>query len=242
MMRNNLLNFAEFERKTIAARVADAYNTKAHETGFYQGGKMYYGYTSERRTVNGKTGSVLVPSENAKVIQLAYEIYKEPQTSLSDVINKLRESEIKVEMDSRDFKSSKKDIDRSHISKLLQSPLYVRADKDIYAYFASNGVEILDDIEAFDGIHGLFIHRPKGGKHYIKVGYHEGLVDSETWLAVQDKKTHNKKFPSNKTYVNSWLTGLMKCPYCGRCLVIRHLTPNSGVIFMTEAHTTITAV
>lgn len=222
MMRNNLLNFAEFERETIAARVADAYNTKAHETGFYQGGKMYYGYTSERRTVNGKTGSVLVPSENAKVIQLAYEIYKEPQTSLSDVINKLRESEIKVEMDSRDFKSSKKDIDRSHISKLLQSPLYVRADKDIYAYFASNGVEILDDIEAFDGIHGLFIHRPKGGKHYIKVGYHEGLVDSETWLAVQDKKAHNKKFPSNKTYVNSWLTGLMKCPYCGRCLVISY--------------------
>lgn len=53
-MRNNLLNFAEFERETIAARVADAYNTKSRETGFYQGGKMYYGYDSERRTVNGK--------------------------------------------------------------------------------------------------------------------------------------------------------------------------------------------
>ena len=40
MMRNNLLNFAEFERETIAARVADAYNTKARETGFYQGGAL----------------------------------------------------------------------------------------------------------------------------------------------------------------------------------------------------------
>ena len=50
MMRNNLLNFAEFERETIAARVADAYNTKARETGFYQGGKVYYGYVPERRT------------------------------------------------------------------------------------------------------------------------------------------------------------------------------------------------
>ena len=49
MMRNNLLNFAEFERETIAARVADAYNTKARETGFYQGGKVY-GYVPERRT------------------------------------------------------------------------------------------------------------------------------------------------------------------------------------------------
>ena len=40
MMRNNLLNFAEFERETIAARVKDAYDTKAVETGFYQGGKV----------------------------------------------------------------------------------------------------------------------------------------------------------------------------------------------------------
>ena len=40
MMRNNLLNFAEFERETIAARVADAFQTKARETGFYQGGKV----------------------------------------------------------------------------------------------------------------------------------------------------------------------------------------------------------
>ena len=28
MMRNNLLNFAEFERETIAGRVADAYDTR----------------------------------------------------------------------------------------------------------------------------------------------------------------------------------------------------------------------
>ena len=130
MMRNNLLNFAEFERETIAARVADAYNTKARETGFYQGGKMYYGYTSERRTVNGKTGSVLVPSDNALAIRQAYEIYKNPQASLSDVINYLRDNEIKVETDG----GKKNNMDRSHITKLLESPLYVRADKDIYEY------------------------------------------------------------------------------------------------------------
>ena len=67
LMRNNLLNFAEFERETIAGRVADAYGTRAAETGFYQGGKVYYGYIPERRTVNGKTGSVLVPSDRADV-------------------------------------------------------------------------------------------------------------------------------------------------------------------------------
>ena len=71
MMRNNRLNFAEFERETIAARVADAFQTKARETGFYHGGKNQMGYISERRTVNGKTGSVLVPSENAEAVRLA---------------------------------------------------------------------------------------------------------------------------------------------------------------------------
>lgn len=52
MMRNNLLNFAEFERETIAARVKDAYSTKAVETGFYQGGKMFFGFQSSRQTIS----------------------------------------------------------------------------------------------------------------------------------------------------------------------------------------------
>ena len=90
MMRNNLLNFAEFERETIAARVKDAYSTKAVETGFYQGGKMFFGFQSSRQTINGKTGSVLVPSEAAQTVIAAYEVYKEPGTSLLDVVNYIK--------------------------------------------------------------------------------------------------------------------------------------------------------
>ncbi|MCX4299463.1 MAG: recombinase family protein [Lachnospiraceae bacterium] len=96
MMRNNLLNFAEFERETIAARVTDAYNTRALETGFYQGGKMYYGYQSERRTVNGKNGSVLVPSDKADVVKTAYQMYQDPATSLSDILFYFRNNNIEL--------------------------------------------------------------------------------------------------------------------------------------------------
>ncbi len=102
---------------------------------------------------------------------------------------------------------------------MLESPLYVRADAEIYRYYAAQGVEMLDDISAYDGVHGLFLHgyrnNRKGIKPFIKVGYHEGLIDSETWLAVQDKKSHHRKIPSNGTSVNSWLTGLVKCAHCG---------------------------
>ena len=103
---------------------------------------------------------------------------------------------------------------------LLKSPLYVKADKDVYQYFVSKGYEVVDDIEAFDGVHGCFRHKRADGSEYIKVGYHEGLVDSETWLTVQDKKSHNKKIPNNGSAKNSWLVGIVKCGHCHYSLQI----------------------
>ena len=222
MMRNNLLNFAEFERETIAARVADAYVTRAMETGFYQGGKRYYGYEPERRTINGKTGSVLVPSDRANVIQIAYELYQKPDVSLKDVIDYFRENAVDT---SRPSCSPERDIsvmDRSQLSKLLRSPLYVRADVEIYKYLLSKGYHLIDDVEAYDGIHGLFIHKHQEGGYFIKVGYHEGLVSSDVWLAVQDKKEHNLRIPNNGSSTNSWLVGLVKCAHCGYSLNIHY--------------------
>ena len=73
---------------------------------------------------------------------------------------------------------------------------------------------------AFNGVNGLFRHANADGTEYIKVGYHEGLVDSETWLAVQDKKSHNSKFGNNLKAKNSWLVGLVKCGHCGYALNI----------------------
>lgn len=216
LMRNNLLSFAEFERETIAGRVADAYNTRAAETGFYQGGKVYYGYEPERRTVNGKTGSVLVPSNRADVVRMAYQLYKEPEISLANVLSYFISNGIEVNI------NPQKNMDRSHLSQILKSPLYVRADIEVYQYFVSKGYRIIDDVAAFDGIHGCFRHKQPDGSEYIKVGYHEGLVDSETWLAVQDKKSHNSKIPNNGGAKNSWLTGLVKCAHCRYALALMY--------------------
>lgn len=221
MMRNNLLNFAEFERETIAARVADAYNTKARETGFYQGGKKYYGYKSERRTINGKTGSVLVPNEQAESIQIAYRLYQKSDVSLNDVIKYFKEHNIVTKRSDHTGNQVQGNMNEGHITQLLQSPLYVRADKDVYAYFLSQGYEIIDDIEDYNGIYGVFIHTNSDGSQYVKLGYHEGLVDAKTWLAVQDKKSHNIRYRNNAKVKNSWLVGLAKCKHCGYALLVR---------------------
>ncbi len=220
MMRNNLLNFAEFERETIAARVADAYDTRGRETGFYQGGNMNFGYAPERMTVNGKNGSVLVPSEQADALRLAYQMYAEPSTSLRDIIKYFREHGDEVNYIRTDRYGGKKGehngkLNISSLSSILANPLYVRADKDVYAFFQSKGYEIIDDISAYDGIHGVFIHDNADGGKYVKVGYHEGLVSSELWLTVQDKKSRNVTVPKNSKVANSWLVGLVKCAHCG---------------------------
>ena len=183
MMRNNLLNFAEFERETIAARVADAYNTKARETGFYQGGKTYYGYNSERRTVNGKIGSVLVPNEQAEVIRLAYELYKDNSMSLRGVIAYFRENKIPTTVPTNRTKSGLSNLDRTHLSRMLKSAIYVRADAEIYKYFSAKGYEMLDDVSDYDGVHGVYVHQdPNSDNMFVKLGYHEGIVPSDTWL------------------------------------------------------------
>ncbi len=214
-MRNNLLNFAEFERETIAARVADAFNTKARETGFYQGGKVQFGYTPERRTINGKTGSVLVPSENAEAVRVAYDLYQHSENSLTDIIKYLTDNGINASRPTPRTKTGISNLDRSHLSRILENPLYVRADKEVYRYLLSKGYELLDDIEAYDGVHGLFVHAGGEGTHFVKVAYHEGLVDGDVWLRVQDRKSHQSKFPNNGKAMNSWLVGMVKCACCG---------------------------
>lgn len=231
MMRNNLLNFAEFERETIAARVADAFQTKARETGFYQGGKVQFGYTPERRTINGKTGSVLVPSENAEAVRVAYDLYQHPENSLTDIIKYLADNGINASRPTPRTKTGISNLDRSHLSRILENPLYVRANKDVYRYFLSRGYELIDDIEAYDSIHGLFVHAGSEGTHFVKVAYHEGLVDGDVWLRVQDRKSHQSKFPSNGKAMNSWLVGMVKCACCGYAMHFNHSPNQSGKIY-----------
>lgn len=216
MMRNNLLNFAEFERETIAARVADAFNTKARETGSYQGGKTNYGYNSERRTVNGKIGSVLVPNEQAEVIRLAYELYKDSSMSLRGVIAYFRENNINTTVPSRKCASGLSNLDRTQLSKLLKNAIYVRADAEIYKYFSAKGYEMLDDVSDYDCVHGVYLHQdPNSDNKFVKLGYHEGIVPADTWLQVVDKKSRQQRFPNNGSAQTSFLVGLVKCAHCG---------------------------
>jgi hypothetical protein len=163
-----------------------------------------------------------------------YQVYQEPETSLQDILDHCRKNNIDVNKSKKKKKDGtpqRSNMDRSHISRLLESPLYVRADADVYQYRYSKGYDILDDVEAFDGKHGLFRHKREDGTEYIKVGYHEGIIDSELWLTVQDKKSHNQKIPNNGGGKNSWLVGIAKCKDCGYAVVIQARLKNGIVVY-----------
>jgi len=149
-----------------------------------------------------------------------------PDVSLDKTLNYFRENGIDVSVEKKPTaknlvnQTSRSNMCRSHVSLILKSPLYVRANAEVYQYLVSKGFEIIDDVEAFDGVHGLFRHKRSDGSEYVKVGYHEGLVDADTWLTVQDKKSRNQKIPNNCYGKHSWLVGLTKCGECGYSLSI----------------------
>ena len=167
MMRNNLLNFAEFEREAIAARVKDSYDTKAQETGFYQGGVVYFGYQSSRQTINGKTGSVLVPYDSAVTVRAMFDVYANPEASLRDVILYINENNLPMDAPKGDGTVTR-GFDAPNIAAVLKNPLYVRADKNVY-----------------------YTHNPKSGNSWIYFtcsGYNSvrGCDSSRIKLKVKD--------------------------------------------------------
>jgi hypothetical protein len=156
-------------------------------------------------------------------------MYQNPSCSLRDIIKYFRENDVVYMRTDKYGGNHAGKLNIASLSTMLSNPVYVRADKDVYAYFMSKGYEILDEPQAYDSIHGVFKHEKSDGTFYVKTAYHEGLVDSETWLAVQDKKAHNICFSSNKKPKNSWLVGLVKCAECGHAVVIdKHKKKKSG--------------
>lgn len=93
------------------------------------------------------------------------------------------------------------------------------------------GYEIIDEIEAYDDIHGVFIHNNSDGGKYVKVGYHEGLVEPKIWLRVQDKKANNISFHTNRKAMNSWLVGIIRCKECNFSVIIDIQRKKSGLSY-----------
>lgn len=218
-----LMVFAQFERETIQMRVRENYYARGKQ-GFYLGGRGNFGYEKVETELFGKKTYMLKPvPKEAAVVQRMYEMYGDEGASLGEVLKWLHKHEITTKK-ANFFR-------KNMVTRILSNPVYVRADADVYTFLQSKGLNINNSVMDFDGSNGLFLYGETKGrprqkyaepdKNYVVIGLHEGLIDSALWLRVQERLSHNKNFGSKGTGTKSWLSGLVKCGYCGMAVMFK---------------------
>lgn len=211
-----IMVFAQLERETIQQRITDNYYSRG-KIGMYLGGTTPYGYTKVKTTLNGKKTSTL--KKDSQTIEILIKIFNEyayTDCSLGKIAEKLNNDGI----------SSPKGApwDNSKISRILRNPIYVKADADIYNYYKSKGCDIENDIDDYLGVNACYLYGKRSSNerkytdvsdHKLSLALHEGAVDSRTFLLCQHKLDKNKQIKRSGAGKLTWLSGIMKCAYCG---------------------------
>lgn len=130
-MLNICIVFAQLERETIQKRVTDAYYSRC-KRGFYMGGRIPYGFTKAETTIDGiRTSMYVSVPEEAEQVRTMYELYADPKNSLGDVMRYLSERGM-GHLRGGAWSAAR-------ISDMLRSPIYVKADADVYDFFKRQG-------------------------------------------------------------------------------------------------------
>lgn len=214
-MLNIVLVFAQLERETTAERVKDNYIHR-FRLGSWGGGPAPYGFDLTKIVTDGVKASSLIANDKSEIVKMIFEEYAQPEISLRGLAKVLAD---------RGIHGPKREAwDNVTLSRILHSPLYVKADSDVYWFYLTKGLQIQQDIEAFDGIHACNVigRRDRTKNKYnslenqmLSVSNHEGFIDSALWIKVQEKLSKNLQIPRANAGKYSFLTGLMKCEKCG---------------------------
>jgi len=210
------MSFAQLERRTIQQRVEDNYYQRGKK-GFYLGGPIPYGFTKVKTTVNGiKTSKLVENPETMPIVKKMFEMYADTNMSLGKISDYLNSKSIPAANGGR--------WDSCKVSRILRSPLYVKADADVYSYYKNKGCIISNPPDDFIGTNGCFLYGKREAserkytkveKHVLSIGLHEGVIDSRRWLLVQYKLDSNRQIKNSGKGKHTWLSGIVKCGYCG---------------------------
>lgn len=224
-MLNICIVFAQLERETIQQRVVDAYHARS-KRGFFMGGKIPFGFVSEPYYLEGKkTTRYIINEDEARILEFMYGIYQDPFSSMGDVVKALKNAGI------RHPRKEDGTWCRTHIGRLLRSPVYVKSDLAVYDYFKERGTVIHNPPEEFIGTNGCYLYTDKDQTHYLVIAPHQGLIPSDIWLRCV-KKRNAAGGPARQVKVkNTWLAGKLKCSRCGYALVVKKTVKSSGNAF-----------
>ena len=210
-----IMVFAELERENILQRVKDNYYARG-EKGLYLGGVPIFGFDKIPAKLDGIKTSVLIPNGDMGTVEYIFSAYREGTCSLGDIVRALNERQIPSPAGTL--------WDSSKLSRLLRSPVYVRADMEVYRYFKEKGARISNPAEDFTGVHGCFLYGKREANerkytyvrdHVLSIGLHDGVIPAEEWVDVQRRLDGNTQVKKGRSGTYSWLTGLLKCGKCG---------------------------
>ena len=217
-MLNICIVFAQLERETIQKRVTDAYYSRCLK-GFHMSGQAPYGYQLEPTVVEGiRTKKMVADPVAADHVRLMFEMYAEPETSFGDITRYFEEHDIKI---------YGKSMFRTFLSQLLRNPVYAQADLELYEFFKSQGVAIVNDASDFAGTNGCYLYQVRDVKEdkdrclkdqILVIAPHEALISSDTWLKCRKKLMANTTLQQGRKPKNTWLAGKIKCGHCGYAL------------------------
>ena len=172
-MLNICIVFAQLERETIQKRVSDAYYSRC-KRGFYMGGRIPYGFNKTDTIIDGVKTSMYTPiNEETEQIKIMFSMYKNPENSLGDIIRYFSENNIK-HLRGGCWSSAR-------ISEILKNPIYVKADADVYNFFKSKGVNIINPASEFTGFNACYLYKGKKNKEIV-IAPHKGIISSSDWI------------------------------------------------------------
>lgn len=223
-MLNIIMVFAQLERETIQQRIIDNYYSRG-EKGFYLGGYAPFGYGKKEISKNGKrTYCYEIIESEADIVREIYERYAYQNESLGAIARI---------MNNRGVLTRKKcPWSQSTISRILHSPVYVRADAEVYQYLRNKGAHMNNPVSEYIGVNGCYVYgNTKNRKittkfhtydtDYVTLGAHEGIVSSELWLSVQQGFERRQSHSNRGSGSMSWLQGIVKCRECGYSCYIK---------------------
>ena len=215
--------WAQMERETTAERVTDNYYSRI-KSGRWPGGPAPYGFDNEKvRGSDGKKVPTLVSNEEMENVRLIFDMYVEHYTSLGDIAKVLNNDGIPCR--------GRETWDTVAVSRILHSPVYVKATAEIYNYYKSQGVKnFSNEIEEYAGERSVHIVNKRSGtkkrkytdisQWVVSLTNFKGIIDSDIWLKCQYKLEKNKQVKNTGAGRHTWLSGLMKCGYCNYSLSV----------------------
>lgn len=231
--------FAEMERETIQMRVRDNYYQRVRTDGRWAGGPAPYGFINAR-TKDGKP-TLQVDEKEMEIVTYVFENYAyRPNISMGMLCRELTAMGYKSRRENGMF-------DNVTISRILQSPVYCKADEVLYKYYQIRGINFLNDETDWNGTVSAHIVGKRAGNHNVRkytdlkeqsiyLTNFSGVVDSRTFINVQERLGQNEQFKKNNKPTNmKEFQGLLKCAKCGYAVKM-YAKPKIACYGATQLH------